>query len=137
MVYFSTSCRSAIRSYFEANDAAAYLGFRVVRDASPDEFAQARTDFNAEEQARSAVEQAVGKFESQRGTDLRVRFNSVPPRDVSQKMRLIGELSEVHVNAQAKMTSELLEDMVAVTASSVGIASLWSRLLVDLNGLRN
>ena len=111
-----TSCRSAIRSYFEANDAAAYLGFRVVRDASADEVAQARAAFNAEEQARSAVEQAVGKFESQRGTDLRVRFNSVPSRDVSRQMRFIGELSEVHVNAQGKMTSELLEDIAAVSS---------------------
>lgn len=111
-----TSCRSAIRSYFEANDAAAYLGFRVVRDASADEVAQARAAFNAEEQARSVVEQAVGKFESQRGTDLRVRFNSVPSRDVSRQLRLIGELSEVHVNAQAKMTSELLEDIAAVSS---------------------
>ena len=111
-----TSCRSAIRSYFEANAAAAYLGFRVVRDASPIEVAQANTAFNAEEQARSVVEQAVGKFESQRGTDLRVRFSSVPPPEVSRQMRLIGELSEVHVNAQANMTSELLEDIAAVSS---------------------
>jgi sulfatase modifying factor 1 len=114
-----TSCRSAIRSYFEANDAAAYLGFRVVLDASSDEVALAKSAFNAEEQARSTVEQAVGKFESQRGTDLRVRFSSVPPRDGSRQMRLIGELSEVHVNAQAKMTSELLEDIAALSSLKI------------------
>ncbi|MGZ0173095.1 MAG: SUMF1/EgtB/PvdO family nonheme iron enzyme [Planctomycetales bacterium] len=114
-----TSCRSAMRSYFEANDAAAYLGFRVVRDASVEEVARAKSAFNAEEQARSAVEQAAGKFESQRGTDLRVRFNSVPARDVSRQMWLIGELSEIHVNAQAKMTRELLEDIAAVSSLKI------------------
>jgi formylglycine-generating enzyme required for sulfatase activity/Leucine-rich repeat (LRR) protein len=109
------TCRSAIRSYYEAGDAAAYIGFRVVREASANEMAEAKAAFDAEEQARSIVEQAVGKFESERGTDIRVRLNSVPPRDVSRKLRLIGGLNEIHVNGQAKMTGELLQDVAAVS----------------------
>ena len=112
------SCRSAIRSYYEANDAAAYIGFRVVREASADEIAEAKAAFDAEEEARSTVKQAVGQFESQSGTDLRIRFNSVPPRNVAQQLRLIGGLTEIYVNGQAKMTGELLADVAAVPTLS-------------------
>ena len=74
-------CRSAIRSYYEVGDAAAYIGFRVVREASAAEIAAAKAAFNAEEEARSAVEQTIGKFESERGTDLRVRISGIPPAE--------------------------------------------------------
>jgi len=107
-------CRSAIRSYYEAGDAAAYIGFRVVWEASAEEIAEAKSAFDAEQEARSTVEQAIGKFESERGTDLRVRINSVPSRCVSQKLRLIGGLNEISVNGQAKMTGKLLADVAAV-----------------------
>ena len=106
--------RSAIRSYYESNDAAAYIGFRVVREASVDEIATAKAAFDAEQQAREIVEQAVGKFESERGTDLRVRFNGRPSREVTRQLKQIGGLTEVHVSSGGRMDGEAIADIAAV-----------------------
>jgi len=107
-------CRSGIRSYYESNDAAAYLGFRVVRDANTDEIATAKATFDAEEAARQLVKNAVGNSESSSGTDLRVRLDSQASAEVMHALREIGGLSEVHYNGNGKGDASLIADIAAV-----------------------
>ncbi len=107
-------CRSAIKSYYGSDDAAAYIGFRVVRDPEEEEIAAARQAFDAEERSRSIVKEAVGQFGSERGTDLRAAFNSTPSRDVTRELQRIGGLTEVRFSTGGRMEGELIADAAAV-----------------------
>ncbi len=76
-------CRSASRVAWDEPDGAAYVGFRIVREASPEISSRAREDFNREEKARAAVADAGGVFSSGRGLDLVLRFEGENfPREV-------------------------------------------------------
>jgi formylglycine-generating enzyme required for sulfatase activity len=112
-------CRSAVKSYYGSDDAAAYIGFRVVREASSEEIAAARQAFDAEERSRSIVKEAVGQFGSERGTDLRVQFSSTPSRDVTRELRHIGGLTEVHFSTGGRMDGALIADIAAVPSLRV------------------
>jgi formylglycine-generating enzyme required for sulfatase activity len=65
-------CRSATRGYFEANDAASYLGFRVVRDASAEADSAARSEFERSEAARATLERITGGLRERRDDRLTV-----------------------------------------------------------------
>jgi formylglycine-generating enzyme required for sulfatase activity len=107
-------CRSGIRSYYEASDAAAYLGFRIAREANAAEIAAAKVTFDREAQARALVKQAIGKFESATGTDLRVRLNGRETAEVTQALRLLPGLTEIHFSGSGKANGQLIRDITAV-----------------------
>lgn len=67
-------CRSANRSYWDAEDAACYVGFRLVREADSNAPTTARDAHQAEQDAIAAIRSAGGKLYSSRGIDIEVRF---------------------------------------------------------------
>lgn len=67
-------CRSSSRTSWDANDAACYVGFRIVREADSDSSTAARDAYEAEQDAIKAIEAAGGRLYSSGGIDLEVRF---------------------------------------------------------------
>ena len=108
------SARSAVRAYYEAADAAAYIGFRVAREASPQDIAAARQAYESQERSRAIVKQAIGKFGSEKGTDLRAQFSGTLTPEVAKELKQIGGLSEIRVSSNAKMDGELIRELAAV-----------------------
>jgi len=68
-------CRSANRSYWDGDDAACYIGFRVVREADVAVSTKAKQDFDEVQTAIGRIEAAGGQFYSSRGLDVEVRFD--------------------------------------------------------------
>ena len=112
-------CRSGIRSYYESNDAAAYLGFRIVRDANANQIAAAKTEFDKEEAARQLVKNAVGDFKSQSGTDLRVELNAGTSPEVLRALREINGLTEVQYSGNGQANGSVIAEIAAVPALRV------------------
>ena len=67
-------CRSSNRSYWDREDAACYIGFRLARDAHAEAHPAARADYEAEQAAINRIESAGGTLYSSRGIDIEVRF---------------------------------------------------------------
>ncbi len=68
-------CRSSNRTYWDRDDAACYLGFRIVREAGTDISRKALIEYEKEQQAIQVIEAAGGEIFSSRGLDLEVRFS--------------------------------------------------------------
>ena len=70
-------CRSDVRGYFDAPDAACYLGFRVVREAPPEAIAAAKEEWQKEQQAIARLKEVIGDFRAPNGTmfERTARFN--------------------------------------------------------------
>ena len=93
--------RSANRSFWDARDAACYIGFRVARDAEGTSSANAA--YIAEQKARKAVELVGGRFYSNKGLDLEIRFegDGLDERVLSA-LRFIPELERIRINPPAR-----------------------------------
>lgn len=65
-------CRSSNRTYWDGPDAAAYLGFRVVREADPAISTTARDAYEREREALAAISEAGGELRSSDGLVLQV-----------------------------------------------------------------
>ncbi|HIK95544.1 MAG TPA: hypothetical protein EYG03_26665 [Planctomycetes bacterium] len=66
--------RSANRTYWDRQDAACYVGFRLARDAGSNAPTAARNEYEAQQAAIRHIKAAGGKLYSSRGLDLEVRF---------------------------------------------------------------
>ncbi|MEZ6125632.1 MAG: SUMF1/EgtB/PvdO family nonheme iron enzyme [Planctomycetaceae bacterium] len=67
-------CRSANRTFWDREDAACYLGFRLARDADAEESATAAETWQAEQNAIRTITGSGGRLYSSQGLDLDVRF---------------------------------------------------------------
>ncbi|MEL6108897.1 MAG: SUMF1/EgtB/PvdO family nonheme iron enzyme [Planctomycetota bacterium] len=67
-------CRSGTRGFFEAEDAACYVGFRVVREVSSDEQLQARLRHLASEDALAKLITAAARASEPVGRDIRLEL---------------------------------------------------------------
>ena len=106
--------RSAVRGFFEADDAACYIGFRVVREASADEIAVARRDFEREQASHKIVDAATtGGFRSRSGTELRAEFRN-PDRNVGRHMPRVPGLTDISINGDGNLDGAVLQDVAAV-----------------------
>ncbi len=68
-------CRSGVRGYFEASDAACYLGFRIARDAPQAAVAAARQRFEKAEAARETLQRLADQFRERRDGRLTIELN--------------------------------------------------------------
>ena len=97
-------CRSAVRGYFEANDAACYLGFRVVREAPAEVLAAARADFERAEAARETLSRLLGGLKEVRDGRLCLR---VRPEHLTDEffaaLRDLNEPVDLQLDAQGKL----------------------------------
>ncbi|MEQ2006441.1 MAG: SUMF1/EgtB/PvdO family nonheme iron enzyme [Limisphaerales bacterium] len=101
-------CRSTARSYFEAADAGAYLGFRVAREAPPEALAVAQRRLEADADARQAVLAAIGDFNNADGALLKARFpRPLEPELFRRLPDLIG-LADLEFPAARKLSPEFL-----------------------------
>ncbi len=92
-------CRSANRVGWDEPDAAAYIGFRVVREADPGISTTARDAFEAEEKARAAVTEAGGEFSSSDGLELSLELEAEACRpDLLPLLARLPELKKLSLN---------------------------------------
>jgi formylglycine-generating enzyme required for sulfatase activity len=93
-----TICRSANRTYWDRDDAACYVGFRLARDAEADAPSTARAAYEAEQQAVKQIEAAGGKRYSSRGIDIEVRFDGESfDESALESLHLLPDLQRLRI----------------------------------------
>lgn len=68
-------CRSSNRTYWDREDAACYIGFRIARDAPTGKDRSAATALSEEQAALRQIKAAGGRIYSSNGLDIEVRFD--------------------------------------------------------------
>lgn len=101
-------CRSTARSYFEAADAGAYLGFRVAREAPPEALAAAQRRMEADAAARQAVLAAIGDFNNAEGALLKARFQRPLEAELVQRLPDLIGLAEIEFSGAHKLSPEFI-----------------------------
>lgn len=107
-------CRSTTRSYFEAADAGAYLGFRVARDSPPEALAAAQRRMEADTAARQAVLAAIGDFNNAEGALLKARFTRTPDMELFRRLPDLIGLAEIEFPISTQLSPELLDVLTRV-----------------------
>lgn len=104
--------RSAVRSYFDANDAACYLGFRVVREADESSIRLARERFLASNAALDDLQSLSDTLYEESDGHLELRFRC---EDLTaQRLSPLKELDDsvrVAIAPPGKLTEELIESV--------------------------
>ncbi len=114
--------RSSGRGYFEQQDAACYLGFRVARDAPAELVQPARTAFAASEAARAVLERLVGPFREERDgrLQIRLRFEQINGT-LLQALREMREPVDLQIDGQGRFSATQLTE-IAQTADLRGLS---------------
>lgn len=140
-------CRSANRTYWDAEDAACYLGFRLVKEASPETSTAAVDAYQAELDAIEAIEKAGGSLYSGNGLDLEIRFegNQVDAT-VFSKLAAISHLRGLQIRWRSRDQRLKQSDLDTIAglsglqslefADSLGIERLDLSVLTQLKSLR-
>ncbi|QDT12154.1 SUMF1/EgtB/PvdO family nonheme iron enzyme [Stieleria marina] len=104
--------RSACRGYFDASDAAAYVGFRVAMDAPASAVAAARQSFQSSEAARAALPELTRELRERRKGKLTI---VVDDRHLTNDFfSAIGDLDEpidIEVNARGNLTGQHIQKL--------------------------
>jgi sulfatase modifying factor 1 len=109
-------CRSAVRGYFEAGDAACYVGFRVAREASPEQIASAKQAFEKSEAARQTIVRLAERVQERRDGRLSVNFGQQRTPltdDFLAALRAIDEPVDLHLDGRGNLTAEQLAGLLA------------------------
>ena len=99
--------RSACRGFFEANDAAAYVGFRVAMDAPKAEIDRARESFERSEVAREKMPGLTREFRERRHGIVTIVIDADHLTD--EFFSALGELDEpvdIELNARSKLSGD-------------------------------
>ena len=108
-------CRSANRTGWDEPDAAAYIGFRVVREADPEISKKAREAFEAEEEARSRIVEAGGSITSSDGLSLALDLKEDACRpDLFPLFARLPELKKLTLNPREPLVLSQ-EDLDAIS----------------------
>ena len=109
-------CRSQTRGYFDAPDAGAYLGFRVVRQAPQDEIALAQQAFAREQEAVRKVVEASGPLRAgENHARDGIRVVITPQMNVSAHLRHIPGVTEVLIDrSNEPVTAQHILDVAAI-----------------------
>jgi formylglycine-generating enzyme required for sulfatase activity len=118
-------CRSANRTYWDREDAACYIGFRVVRDVPGGRDNSAREALQREQAAIRRIKAAGGKILSNRGLDIEVAFSGKSIDE--QALSALASLS----NLQRVRTSHSAE---LSPSGFAAITRLTHLRLLDLRG---
>ncbi len=99
--------RSACRGYFEADDAAAYVGFRVAMDAPDSEIDAARAAFERSEAARAKMPGLTGEFRERRQGIVTIVINADHLTDeFFAALADLNDAVDIELNAQSKLTGD-------------------------------
>jgi sulfatase modifying factor 1 len=97
-------CRSSVRGYYEANDAASYLGFRVVREGPVEAVAAARSRFQRSEAARTTLNRLIGGLRERR--DGRLSLQLRPEHLTDELFSALADLDDpvdLFLDAQGRL----------------------------------
>jgi len=118
-------CRSATRGVFEANDAACYLGFRVVREVPAESAARYEKRHAASEAALEALRPTLRKLAEYNDGQLQLEMTAEELDDAMiEHLHALEYSVELMIRPPGRMTSKLLEKLFPVDASSGGIKRL-------------
>ncbi|MDF1858871.1 MAG: SUMF1/EgtB/PvdO family nonheme iron enzyme [Verrucomicrobiales bacterium] len=125
-------CRSANRVGWDEPDGAAYIGFRVVREADPAVSTTARDSLAKEEAAKKAAIEAGGTFSSSGGVEVELRLEGETfPFAV---LPLLGAISELDgLSLAPKSNYSLTSEDVAALASLTNLRSIDFRASFDFS----
>lgn len=113
--------RSSVRSYFNANDAACYVGMRIVREADQVSVREARQRFLASSSALEDLQSLTPTvYEDVDGhLELRFRCNEVSPSRLSPLEKLDDSV-RIEITPPGKLTVQLI-NAVAQTRNLKGV----------------
>jgi formylglycine-generating enzyme required for sulfatase activity len=103
-------CRSSVRGYFEVGDAACYIGFRVVREASAEQIAAARRKFEQSEASRATILRLVERVRERRDGRLTIELNQRAPltEELLSALRSLDEPVDLHLDGRGELTAAQL-----------------------------
>ncbi|MBI1310478.1 SUMF1/EgtB/PvdO family nonheme iron enzyme [bacterium] len=99
-------CRSAVRGYFEASDAACFLGFRVVREAPEEVVTAARQRFAESEAARETLQGLLERFQEWRDgrLTLHLRLDNLND-EFFAALQALDEPVDLYLHADNRLTA--------------------------------
>lgn len=105
--------RSDVRGRFDAPDAACYLGFRVVHEASPEQIAKAKAEWGLKAAAIARVKSVTNGFEAEGAASVfrRVDLRDTATPQVTRDLPLIPRLTHVGMRST---TAESLPHFAAM-----------------------
>lgn len=97
-------CRPSCRGYYDATDAACFIGFRLARDASPATVAEAKQAFERSEAARTALDRLAGGLKENRDGRLTLRLRPEQlTDDVVDQLKRLDDPIDIHLDGQYKL----------------------------------
>ena len=108
-------CRSSVRGYFEANEAACYIGFRVVRQAAPGQIAAAERAFAQSEAARATLERLADRVQERRDGRLTIELSQRRTQltdEFLNALQAFREPIDVHLEGQGNLTAVHVEGLL-------------------------
>lgn len=91
-------CRSSGRTYWDRDDAACYIGFRVARDVGQGGSTVAKQAYESWQLAVERIKAAGGNLYSSRGIDIEVRFEGDSFDEAAlQSLKLIPDLQRLRI----------------------------------------
>lgn len=110
-------CRSSVRGYFEATDAACYVGFRVALDPPDAVIAAAREKFAKSEAARSTIEKLADRILERRDGRLTVDLNQQRQKltdDFLAALQSLNEPVDLHLDGRGGLSAAQLAALARV-----------------------
>lgn len=133
-------CRSANRAYWDGDDAACYVGFRLVREVEPSVSSVARDLYEAEQAATAKITAAGGHLYSSGGIDIEVRFDG-DAFDVGalEALTQVSDLRGLQVrwrNREQPLTQPMFDAISRLSSlQSLEISSTFDADAIDLSAL--
>ncbi|MEX0585145.1 MAG: SUMF1/EgtB/PvdO family nonheme iron enzyme, partial [Pirellulales bacterium] len=100
-------CRSSVRGYFEAEDAACYVGFRVACEAPAAIVAEAQQQFAQSEAARATLQRLADRTQERRDGRLTIELNQQRERLTDEFLAALAGLQEpvdLHIDGRGNLT---------------------------------
>lgn len=113
--------RCGVRGYFERKDAACYVGFRVVREASPEELEKARQYRERQLQAIAAISENTDLIQTGYGHALHDEKDEIflnvnrPTPEMISHLPYLTRVRYLNVGAGGEATPELIEAISKMT----------------------
>lgn len=96
-------CRSAGRTYWDRDDAACYIGFRVARDVDLGASTAVKERYDKEQLAIQKIESAGGTLYSSGGLDIEVRFEGEAFDESALKsLKFVSNLERLRIGWRAR-----------------------------------
>jgi formylglycine-generating enzyme required for sulfatase activity len=114
-------CRSSCRGYFDATDAACFVGFRVARNASTAAIDESKRQFEQSEAARTALDRLAGGLRENRDGRLTLRLRKDQFTDeIASLLKQLDDPIDIHLDGQYKLEGQ----DIACVASAKNLCGL-------------